>query len=218
MGIHNTCSNCGKIGHLPKVCKSAKVNQLDDNRRLSSNNTLDEVEKSAYNVNIFKINTTKRVLPEYITKRKEYKSSVMVNNRLARVTADTGAKVSVCGTKQAKDWGLLSRMVASKTTLKPYQSAPIPVHGEARCSVTFGSSSVPVSWHIISGSCEPILSGAACEELGIIQFKKSPEPFHPIRMIASESLLKHYVKTASCVVWSQKNYDNNISEFWPIFC
>ena len=141
-----------------------------------------EEDVNTYSVNIFRINTTKRVLPRYISK--EYKSTVMVNNRLARVTADTGAKVSVCGTKQAKEWGLLSRMTPSKTTLKPYQSSPIRVHGESRCAVTFGSSSIPVNWHIISGSCEPILSGAASEQLGIIQFKESPEPFQPIRMVA----------------------------------
>ena len=188
-GIHNKCTNCNKVGHLPQVCKSAPLNRMEGDRHSETredHNLNDGDDNSAYNINIFRINATKRVLPEYITKRKDFKSHVMVNNRLAKVTSDTGAKVSVCGTKQAKEWDLLSRMVPSKMTLKPYQSTPIPVHGEARCSVTFGSTSIPVVWHIISGSCEPILAGYACEELGIIQFKESPEPFQPIRMITSE--------------------------------
>jgi hypothetical protein len=93
-GIQNQCSKCQKIGHLPQVCKSARVNRI--------NNIQDEPDdtNSTYSVNIFQINTTKRVLPEYISKRKEFSSHVMVNNRLAKLIADTGAKVSVCGTAQ----------------------------------------------------------------------------------------------------------------------
>ena len=59
--------------------------------------------------------------------------------------------------------------------------------GEARCSVTFDGTSIPVVWHIISGSCEPILSGNAALQLGIIQFNKTEETFQPILMIAKES-------------------------------
>ena len=115
------------MGHLPQVCKSTPLNRMEGDRHSDSpedHNLKDDDENSAYNINIFRINTTKRVLPEYITKRKDFKSHVMVNNRLAKVTSDTGAKVSVCGTKQAKEWDLLSRMVPSKMTLKPYQSTP----------------------------------------------------------------------------------------------
>jgi hypothetical protein len=96
-GIQNQCSKCQKIGHLPQVCKSAPVNRM--------NNIQDEPDddtNSTYSVNIFQINTTKRVLPEYISKRKEFSSHVMVNNRSAKLIADTGAKVSVCGTAQAR--------------------------------------------------------------------------------------------------------------------
>ena len=182
-GIHNKCSNCQKVGHLPQVCKSTSVNKMD---KAQDEPPTDDDANSTYSINIFRIKTTKRVLPEYISKKKDYSTHVMVNNRLAKLIADTGAKVSVCGTAQARQWGILSRMVPSKTRLKPYGSAPIPVHGEARCAVTFGSTSVPVNWHIVSGSCEPILAGSACEELGIIQFNESPAPFQPIRMIESD--------------------------------
>ena len=84
-GIHNKCTNCQKVGHLPQVCKSSSVNKMD-----SSQDEVPATEEdvNTYSVNIFRINTTKRVLPRY-------KSTVMVNNRLGRVTADTGAKVSV---------------------------------------------------------------------------------------------------------------------------
>ena len=54
---------------------------------------------------------------------------------------------------------------------------------QARCAVSFGKSSVYVVWHIISGFCEPILSGSAAQKLGIIQFSSTPETFQPIWMI-----------------------------------
>lgn len=63
---------------------------------------------------------------------------------------------SVCSI-QAKRWNLLSRMIPSTAKLKPYNSSPIPVLGTARCAVTFSSTSIPIEWHIITGSCEPIL-------------------------------------------------------------
>ena len=79
-------------------------------------------------------------------------------------------------------------MVPSQAKLKPYNSSPIPVLGTARCAVTFGSTSIPVEWHIISGSCEPILSGNSALHLGIIKFNSEPNMFHPVLMIDSEAI------------------------------
>ncbi|ESP05193.1 hypothetical protein LOTGIDRAFT_152003 [Lottia gigantea] len=97
--------------------------------------------------------------------------------------ADTGACVSVCGTSQAKRWNLLDKLVSSKVRIKPYMSNPISVHGTAICSVTFGSISVPVEWQVISGFCEPILSGDKALQLGIINFSPKAEIFFPIHSI-----------------------------------
>ena len=121
---------------------------------------------------------------------------LVINNRLDKVLADTGAKVCVAGTAQAKRWGILNRMVPSKVKLKPYKSEPIPVHGTARCAVSFGRTTIPVIWHIISGSCEPILSGVASCQLGIIKFNSAPETFQAINMISeqAESGLKSYLQ------------------------
>ena len=81
---------------------------------------------------------------------------------------------------------VLGKMIPSKVRIKPYKSTPIPVHGQARCAVTFGQTSVPVMWHIISGSCEPILAGKMALQLGIIDFNANPDTFHPILMIDAE--------------------------------
>ena len=36
--------------------------------------------------------------------------------------------------------------------------------------VTFGKRTVPVLFHVLPGSCEPILAGATAEELNILVF------------------------------------------------
>ena len=96
-----------------------------------------------------------------------------------------GARISVCGTVQARKWGILDRLTPSKVKIKPYHSEPLAVYGEARCSVAYGSTSVPVIWHGISGSSEAVLSGNAALQLGIIQLNKADDTFQPILMIDS---------------------------------
>ena len=117
------------------------------------------------------------------------KVQVIVNSSLDTAFADTGTRVSVCGTKQAKKLDLLAKMVPFSSKIKPYKSAPISVYGKARCAVSFGESSVPVVWHIIPGSCEPVLDGNTSVQLGIVQlgiveFKSKPSPLQLVLMMA----------------------------------
>ena len=135
--------------------------------------------------------------PQLKASKSDFNVQVVINNHLDRVVADTGARISVCGTAQARKWGLLDKLSPSKVKVKPYQSEPIKVHGEARCSVTFGSISVPVVWHVLSENCEAILSGNAALQLRIIKFNDSAETFQPILMINSnedklQAILSHY--------------------------
>ena len=118
--------------------------------------------------------------------KKDFKVQVIVNNNFGTVIADTGARVSVCGTKQAKSWSLLEQMIPTKTKIKPYNSKPIDVYGIARCAVTFGATSMPAEWHILSGSRDPILSGVASTQLGIIEFKAKPAAYQPVLMIDTQ--------------------------------
>jgi len=178
------CHNCKKVGHFAKLCKSKTVRQNE----LESNNDGDSEEEpyKSYNVNIFRTKkSTKSPHMKLLSRidNKDFAVEVVVNNNLGTVIADTGARVSVCGTKQAKAWNLLEKMVPTKTKIKPYNSTPIDVYGVARCAVTFGATSIPVEWHILSGSCDPILSGEASSQLGIIRFNSKPSTYQPIRMI-----------------------------------
>ena len=120
----------------------------------------------------------------------DFKVQLIVNNCLDSVLADTGAKVSVCSQKQAQKWKLIDRMTPTKVKIKPYKSTAIPAIGESRCSVSFGSRSVPVVWHIIKENCQPVLAGIHAKALGIIKFQKNPSAFMPINMIQTDDKQK----------------------------
>ena len=70
------------------MCRSAKAVQ-----EVSVENS-DEDESSVYNVNIFRIQRQERVANPH---DEDFKGSLIINNHLDSVLADTGAKVSVCG-------------------------------------------------------------------------------------------------------------------------
>ena len=131
-------------------------------------------------MNVFRINTGS-----------DYKVQVVSNLNLIHAIADTGAKISVCGEVEAKRWNIYNKMTPSHVKIKPYKSSPIPVLGVVRSSVTFGSSSVPIIWHVIEGSCETILAGKVAEQLGIIKFQWKPTTFEPVHLIRTDN---HSVK------------------------
>ena len=187
------CHNCGKTGHFSKVCKSPKkihqVKREEDKEKQESESEVSQDE--TYSINLFRIKSpyANPRLGSGVTNKNDFKIQVIVNNSLDTVIADTGARVSVCGTKQAKKWDLLVKMVPSSAKIKPYKSAPISVYGKARCAVSFGETSMPVVWHIISGSCEPVLDGNTSVQLGIVEFKSKPSPLQLVLMIGSSHKL-----------------------------
>ena len=106
---NNKCNICSKVGHLASVCKSKNkpVRQINNERDQSqdSDGSIDQTDasaNSAYNINIFRVKSNKPQPALKSKQHKDYKVQVMVNNSLTSVIADTGAKVSVCGTLQAK--------------------------------------------------------------------------------------------------------------------
>ena len=179
---------------MAQVSDTPVCQQQTSNKHVVQNNVEEQpstmnTDVDTYAVNAFVINSSKnQVLPKLKPKTSDFRATVIVNNCVGNPIADTGAKVSVCGTLQAKRWNLLGRMIPSTKKLKPYNSSPIPVLGTARCAVTFGTTSVPVEWHIISGSCEPILSGNSALQLGIIKFRNEPNMFHPVLMIDDQAI------------------------------
>ena len=78
-------------------------------------------------------------------------------------------------------------MFTSNIKLKPFNSQPIKVEGQAICAVTFGANSVPVKWYIIADDCEPILAGNSAIALGIITLNQKEGIITPINMIHTDS-------------------------------
>ena len=173
----SNCNKCGRVGHFIKMCRSKTVNQVDHEDEKP------EPDDGIWSVNLFRIKTS--TTPS-MQSHHDFKVEVIVNNSLVSLIADTGARISVCSMREAEKWGILPKMIPSKAKIKPYNSDPIPVQGVARCAVTFGTRSIPVIWHIIQGVCEPILSGNAAVQLGILHFNENPQTLIPIHLIQSK--------------------------------
>ena len=139
--------------------------------------------EEAYRLNIWRIKTRHSSNPKYSDEDHDFKARVMINNKLVNLLVDTGAKVSVCGMNQAASWGILDQLQPSAAKIRPYQSEPIAVRGISTCSVTFNNRSVPVEFHVLPGSCEPILAGNQARQLNIISFNNSTYVFKPVSMI-----------------------------------
>jgi hypothetical protein len=195
------CNFCDAIGHYETVCRKKKaINELKNDSEQQEHQIEDHDHSGVYSINIFRITETPQQQPPHKRRMKtrDFNAQVIINNSLAKVLADTGASISVCGREQAQKWNLLSRMVPTTTKIKPYNSPTIPVIGIAKCAVTFGSTSIPVDWHIIDTPCEPVLAGQSAVQLGIIQFDPQPEVYQPVQMIqcskkeALQDILKKY--------------------------
>ena len=180
------CNFCDAIGHYETVCRKKKaINELKNDSEQQEHQIEDHDHSGVYSINIFRITETPQQQPPHKRRKKtrDFNAQVIINNSLAKVLADTGASISICGREQAQKWNLLSRMVPTTTKIKPYNSPTIPVIGIAKCDVTFGSTSIPVDWHIIDTPCEPVLAGQSAVQLGIIQFDPQPEVYQPVQMI-----------------------------------
>ena len=75
------------------------------------------IDEDLYSVNLFRIRTSTDKSKPQLKKCKtsDFTVQVVVNNHLDRLVADTGARISVCGTSQARKWGILDKMDASKS-------------------------------------------------------------------------------------------------------
>ena len=131
------CNFCNATRHYESVCRKKRAI-----KELKSEDLEESQQDDAYNINIFRITEKSQHQPQYDVKhhKDDFKVQLVVNNSLATALADTGASISVCGKKEAKQWNLVQKMVNTNAKIKPYDSPAIPVAGIAKCAVTFGSS------------------------------------------------------------------------------
>ena len=172
------CEKCGRIGHLAKVCQQKAVNATD----ATDGFDCEDNDNETFRLNIWRIRSPQND-PEFVSARSNFRCRLVVNNCSAKLLVDTGAKVSVCGMKQAIAWGLNDRIIPSSAKIFPYRSDPIKVKGIATCAVSFHDRSIPVDFFILPGSCEPILAGSKAILLKILTFKGEDDSYNPILMI-----------------------------------
>ena len=103
----------------------------------------DEEKAQVFTANLFR---TVSNPDSFNAKDSEFEVQVVTNGTLIKVVPDTGARISVLGSQQAKTLNLMEKMGPTTVKIKPYNSDPIPALGVARCAVSFGSTSVPVDW------------------------------------------------------------------------
>jgi hypothetical protein len=116
------CNKCNKVGHYSKVCRSEKAVKGVDFERAED----EDDAQSICNISLFRLR--KQDHNRGLDEDADFKVQVVVNNKLGSVLADIGAKVSVCGINQARNWNLLDNMINTKVKIKPYKSKVIYTH------------------------------------------------------------------------------------------
>ena len=205
--VNSKCSSCGKIGHYAKVCQQKIVSNINTDNNDSSEEEPPDTE--AFQLNIWKINVNNSPDPKFSSNiENDFMRYVTINNHVTKVLIDTGAKVSVCGKKQAKSWGLLEKLQPSTAKIHPYNSPPISAYGTALCCATYKDRSVPVLFHILTGSCQPILEGTKATQLKIIVIDADDKVFNPVNL-SHDQQDQDYGKLNSDICSVIQNYPHN---------
>ena len=108
------CKKCSKMGHFANVCRSNKdIRTMEEEDQLSNNEEDDDNDHENYHINVFRLKTSavKTKLHSRITNKNDFKVQVVINNSLDTVIADTGARISVCGTIQAEKMVLSTKKI-----------------------------------------------------------------------------------------------------------
>ena len=164
------CHKCGKFNHFAKVCRSQKdIRYVDESKEDKQEDDMchvqtkcsvryhnTEYDEDSYNINLFRIKTA---------------TSSVRPKLISRV----GLFKKENGTCYINQFHQMSRLNDRIIHLYLFMGKR-----------TLGANSVPVKWHIIFGSCEPIVPGNIALQLGIIQFNSKPDTFQPVLMIDSK--------------------------------
>jgi hypothetical protein len=190
-----TCFTCNLKGHyrVSKACKkSSSARRLESSSEASDTSEYessyatprsstdtevsDQEEETSRRVRHHKrrpIPGTRRVGGARKTGRKgktpgKYEVEVIINGKETTAYADTGADLCIMSHENAKHLRLpLSK---SRMKIRPYGSKAKSCKGKYTGTVMFGDAVANTTIYVINKQAETLLSGAVCEQLGIIAF------------------------------------------------
>ena len=110
-------------------------------------------------------NRIRRVTPRY-------EVEVVVKEKKIKAYADTGADICIMSKSKATELNL--PIQKSKMAIKPYGSRKMKCVGKYIGTIMYGESVSNTSIYVIDQKVETLLSGAVCEDLGIITYNPKP--------------------------------------------
>jgi len=196
-GRKATCFACGQGGHFrgATACKKKK-RYVRNSRRVDGDSSSEssyyeqsdsqesetpveseeedppEMNGSSPTINRvrFNIPTIRRIngrrYPAVRRAKSKYAIDVVICERKVPVFCDTGADVCIMDRSNAKRIGL--DIMPTPMIIRPFGSKSQKCLGEATCVVRHNNNVANTKFYIMNKKVETLLSGAVCEELGII--------------------------------------------------
>ena len=195
-GRKATCFACGQLGHFcgAAACKkrfvrgsrrvdgdssssSSDQEQSDSPEGYTTSESSDGEDLEATGSNKpaiarvrFNIPTVRRIngrrYPNIRRAKSKYALNVIIHERKVPVFCDTGADICIMDRRNAERIGL--DIMPTPMRIRPFGSRSQKCLGEATCVVRHKHNVANTKFYIIDKRVETLLSGAVCEELGII--------------------------------------------------
>ena len=179
---------CRRVGRSPEKKSDKKWIKMQKSRKHSSDVRMAQQRKKP--------------------KALKYEVEVVINGHKVKGFADTGAEVNIMSTDTAKRLRLPLRK--TRMRIRPYGSRSMRCRGCYTGTVMYDAAVTNVKIYVIDKPVETLLSGPACEQLGIIRFceadvyrteifvedkqKKSLQRKYPILFNGVGTLKGHQVK------------------------
>lgn len=196
------CRNCGKVGHLARVCRS--VTRTPPDRRQfeksvtvvqNTTNSESECEYSFNEVNSATACGYSRPPPYYI--------QVEIEGEPVQMEIDTGASVSIVSAQAVKK---LPRLDSCDSTLKTYTGQTIPVLGKCDVRVQLYGKERILPLYVVDNQCSNLF--------GRDWIKSFPNALDSVKLVTStlnlESVLSKYSALFDGSLGKLKGYQANI--------